>query len=141
MSWTLKVSNGQIVLNEATGQIQTVEGNRKAAQDIANVILLDFDAARQYGSYLTAIVQNRIPFASELLIRFYIADAIGKLMAKQEQDPDVTEDEKIVQIDELLTTPESSGVVGFFVAVSTEDGGTAENGMMATQLDHLTEGF
>lgn len=142
MSKTFKISNGQIDLNPATGQPRLVEGGRKCAQDMANVLLQEYLDEQQYGSYLTAVVRNKIPFGNELLLRFYIADAINRLKVKQQEDSYSTEAERIVDITDLITTPNEAGTVGFYVAVSTEDGGESEAGVVqATQLNHLTEGF
>lgn len=119
-----------------------VEGNRKCAQDMANCLLQEYLAEQQYGSYLTAIVRNQIPFGQELMLRYYIADAVNRLKVKQQEDTASTASERIQDITELLTTPNESGTVGFFVVVSTEDGGASETGVVqATQLNHLTEGF
>lgn len=141
MSLTYRIVNGQIDVNSATGQAVTVTGNRKCAQDMAESLLQDYDAQQQYGSYLRAIVMNRIPFGTEMLLRFYIAQAINLLQVKQQDDPYADAAERISQIDELLTTPNDSGVVGYFVSVSTEEGRTADSGaMVPTQLNQLTEG-
>lgn len=142
MSKTLRVVNGQLDISASTGQLITLSGERKCAQDMANCMLQEFLAEQQYGSYLKAVVENRIPFATEMLIRFYVADAINRLSALQEADPEITEDEKINQIAELLTTPDDAGTVGFYVRVTTQSGTNAEAGVLGpTQLNHLTEGF
>lgn len=142
MSVTYRIVNGQIDVNRANGQPVLVSGNRKCAQDMAECLLQEYDAAQQYGSYLKAIIQNRIPFGTEMLLRYYIAQAVNLLQVKQQDDPYSDAAERISQIDEILTTPNDSGLVGYFVAVSTEDGGASETGVVApTQLNQLTEGF
>lgn len=128
-------------MSPATGQPVLVDGNRKCAQDMAESFLQDFLPSQQYGSYLRAIVRNQIPFATELLLRYYIAQAINLLQALQEEDPAITTSEQIVQIDNILTTPNLDGVVGFYVSVVTQDGGSSAAGaaLGATQLNQLTE--
>ena len=138
----MRVVNGQIDFSASTGQPVMIEGGRKCAQDMAESFLQDFLSEQQYGSYLRAIVRNQIPYATELLLRYYIAQAISLLQASQEADPAITAAEQIVQIDSLLTTPNEQGVVGFFVSVITQDGGLSQTGVaLPTQLNQLTEGI
>lgn len=139
MSYTLMVSNGMVVLNPATGQPFTITGNRKCAQDMAEVLLQYYNPNQNYGSYLNAIVQNQIPYTGQLLIRTYVAAAIDLLTQNQLQDPYITPDEQIDQITQLVTVDDNNGTVGFYVAVSTLAGPTAEtSAVQATQLNQLT---
>lgn len=138
----MRLVNGQVDISASTGQPVMVSGNRKCAQDLAESFLQDFLASQQYGSYLRAVVQNQIPYATELLVRYYIAQAVSLLQAMQEADPAITDSEQIVQLDALLTTPNNGGVVGFFVSVTTQDGGKSQTGaVIPTQLNQLTEGI
>ena len=65
------------------------------------------------------------------------------LDAAQLADPAVTSDEKINQITRLNTASDDNGTVGFFVQVSTMDGGASvqASAVQATSLNQLTEGF
>jgi hypothetical protein len=145
MSVTLKVSDGHIVISATTGVLETVSGNSKASQDLAECLLQEYSSSQNYGSYLKAIITNPNPLegASELLVRHYVAEAVKLLDAAQLSDPAITSDEKLTQITRLETASDDSGTVGFFVQVATEDGGASvqASAVQATSLNHLTEGF
>jgi len=142
MSKTIRIVNGQIDIDPATGLVETVEGNRKAAQDMAECLLQDYLPEIDYGSFLRALVLNQIPNSGDLFIRFYIADAIQKLQAKQQDDPYLTEAEQITQITELQVANDQQGTVVFFVAAATADGGDASlTAAQATQLNQQYERF
>jgi hypothetical protein len=142
MSYTLQVSDGMVVLDPATGSLKTVTGNRKCSQDMAEVLLQTYDPNQDYGSYLNAVIQNKIPYTSQLLIRNYVAAAVDLLMQKQLQDPFITADEQIDSITNLVTADDNEGTVGFYVSVSTLSGATAEaSAVQATSLKQLTENF
>lgn len=140
MSETIRIVNGQIDMNPSTGQPNMVSGNRKCAQDLAECLLQDYLASQQYGSYLRAVVRNQIAFATELLVRYYISQAISQLESLQQIDPNITDDEQIQDIQTILITPNNDGVVGFFVSVSTVSGQSSMAGAaIPTQLNQLTE--
>jgi hypothetical protein len=135
MSNTLKIINGSIVLDPSTGQLETVTGNRKCAQDMAEVFLQEYLPEQDYGSYLAAVASNKIPYATELLVHHYVADAVNRLSAKQMEDPAITDDEQIKDITTLLTSSDSEGGIAFLVGVETQQvGQTAETAVAITAL-------
>lgn len=124
----------------ATGQIVTVSGERKCAQDLGEVLLQDFLAEQNYGSFLTKVVQNQQPVIGEMVIRHYIAEAVKTLEIKQSEDGAITPEEKITQILQLDTILDDSGTLGFFIRVETESGQTASTAVVQpTALNHLYE--
>lgn len=142
MSNTLYVQNGQVVLDQALGQIRTVEGERKAAQDMAECLTQRFLPEQEYGSFLTDITSNKLPYGGEIFIRHYVAEAIKLLQQKQANDEAATTDELIAEILELTTVVNDNGDAAFFVRVSTESGGSAEAiGATPVMLEHLQEDF
>ena len=143
MSQTLQVSDGHIVISRATGQLATVEGNRKASQDLAEALLQDYLPDNDTGSYLSAILQNQDPDTGELMVRHYVADAVTRLQARQLEDPALTTSEAIADIDQLYTLSSDQGTLGFYVECSTEDGGESVKAaaVQPTSLNQLTEGF
>lgn len=143
MSTTLKIINGQIDIDPSTGVVNTVGGNRKAAQDMAEVLLQDYLAEIDYGSYLRAVATNQIQQAGDLFVRYYIADAIQKLQAKQQEDQFLTPAEQITDIIELSVSNDGQGTTVFFVSVSTADGGPNPSigAVQQTQLNQQYERF
>ena len=125
MGYTLRIVNGQLDLDTTTGQLNTVTGERKCSQDLAEVMLQDYDAETNYGSYLTTVVTNStaVPFADDLFVRHYISEAVDLLKASQVADQTSTSDERIQDILQLLTQFDTNtGTVGFLLSVSTEAG-------------------
>jgi len=141
MAVTFRVVDGQVEFDPATGQIVTVTGERKASQDLAEVILQDYLPEQNYGSYLSKVATNQIPHISELVVRHYIAEAVKVLDARQLEDPTITPYEKITNILELDTImDDSTSTLGFFVRVGTEAGKPVSTAaLQPTQLNHLTE--
>ena len=142
MSLTFRVVDGQVEFDPATGQIVSITGERKCSQDLAECLLQDYLLEQDYGSYLSQIIQNKIPYISEMVIRHYIAEAVRVLDARQMEDPAITRDEKTTNILELDVLSDSNGMVGFFLRVGTEAGQSASTTLLQpTQLKQLTEGF
>lgn len=142
MSTTLSIVNGQIDIDPATGLVNTVTGNRKAAQDLGEVLLQDYDPNTDYGSYLRAIATNQIQGSGDLFFRYYIADAIQKLQASQQQDAFLTAAEQITGILALQLSVYGDDATVFFVSVSTADGGVSEVGaIQPTQMNQQYERF
>jgi hypothetical protein len=146
MSTTLQIQNGHIVINAPNGQLVTVGGNRKAAQDLAETILQDYLLDNDTGSYVNQVLKNNGQDAntSELLVRCYLADGVNRLIARQMEDPAITPDEQIEEIEQLQTIQDpNSGTLGFYVNCSTADGGQSVEvaALQPTLLNQLTEGF
>lgn len=142
MSKTLSIVNGQIDIDPATGLVNTVTGNRKAAQDLGEVLLQDYDPNTDYGSYLRAIATNQIQGAGDLFFRYYIADAVQKLQASQQKDAFLTAAEQITSIISLNLSSYGDAQTVFFLSVATADGGSSEVGaIQATQMNQQYERF
>ena len=116
-----------------------VTGERKTAQDMAEVLLQDYLPEQEYGSFLRQIVANPTPYAQQLFIQYYVAQAIETLQQKQLQDPGITVDEQIASITQLVTTQPIEGTVAFFVQVATVSGAPASVGAIPTQLNQQWE--
>lgn len=142
MSRTLKIVNGQLDLDSASGQVNTVEGNRKTAQDLAAFILQDHLQDNDSGSYLRAVATNQITDAGDLFIRHYVADAVQRLRSQQHMDPNTTPAEQIKDITQLEVVNDKEGTVYFWVVVSTTDGGAESVAVgQETELNHQYERF
>lgn len=144
MSTTLKIINGQLDIDASTGQVALVSGGTKCSQDLAEVLLQDYLADNDYGSYLKVITTNQLPFAGDLFIRYYISEAVHRLQSKQQDDSYITASEQITQISQLLVkTDHNSGTTVFFISVATADGGAESIAAAhaATQLNHQYERF
>jgi hypothetical protein len=139
MGQTLRIANGQLDLNPNTGLLNTVEGNRKCSQDLAECILQTYDPIINYGSFLTEVVTNStaVPHAGDLFIRHYIAQAVQLLKSKQLEDPTSTATERIVNISQLITQfDDATSTVAFYLSVDTE---TAEADAAIVNIPRLVQ--
>ena len=156
MSSTLKWSNGDIDISAVTGQPTVITGVEKCAQDVAEVMMLDrkqtnaSSAAfpRAYGNKLASI-ETPVFFSGLIgkpLVSRKIQEAIQTLIDAQNNDPNITPDEHIINISRLLV--ESLNVTDYiyFVEVTVESGSPVPgvSNLEATKLDHqfaLTSGI
>lgn len=109
MSATLLIQNGDLVL-DASGRPDTVEGSTKRDLDIANALLTPLDLDRSTGEFGNEFLwrldgQDSPNLSNERLISTSVADAIERLQALQRQDVELTDDEEIVAIEELIVRP------------------------------------
>lgn len=141
MSKTLQVQNGHIVMNAGTGILETVEGNRKAAQDLGEVQLQDYDPIQNYGSHILQLTNSPVPGANELIVRQAVSDAVSTLIAAQDNDPAITSDERIIGISDLQTIDDNQGGMAYLLKVDTESGGPVSNAVQLTSFNQLSETF
>lgn len=139
MSMTFRIVDGQVEFDPATGQVVTVSGERKCSQDLAEVLLQEYLPEQNYGSFLSKVIKNQIPYISELIIRHYISEAVRLLDAKQAEDPEIDSYERITGITQLDTILDDEGTLGFYVKVGTEEGEADAAVIKPTALNHLTE--
>ena len=143
MSYTLKVSNGDLDFNIATGKIKTVKGIEKLGQDIGESLLINYDADRNYGSKLFEIqIPSSILLAKGEVTRA-VSDVINRLQGMQATQNNLTRDEEIENIEQLIVLPGTEGDVFFYLIVRSANGENTEKLMQAgrgvelTQLNHL----
>lgn len=142
MGHTLQISDGMIVF-DVNGQLQTVTGNRKAAQDLGEALLQQYDPAQGWGSFLYEINSNQVPFINEFVIRYFISDAVQNLQSKQSDDPLLDDAEAITGINTLNVVFDGDGNCAFYLDCGTQDDGASVNTTMIqpTSFNQLFEGF
>lgn len=150
MSYTLKISNGDIDINPVTGNVTLLSGVEKCAQDVANVLMIDRvqptnnraaqEFAQPYGNELATL---RVPtrygdMLGRPLVAQKIQEAIQSLMDLQARDPTVTDDEAIDRIDRLIVESISATDYIYYLEVVVRSGVTvpAVTNLKAVRLDH-----
>lgn len=131
MSTTIKISDGDIDINNVTGKATLVRDSAKCSQDVANVMMLDRSQPnvpfkRAYGNELASL-QNPVFFSGLVgkpLVGQKIQEAIQSLMDFQDADPNITPSEHIDHINRL--TVDQFGVTDFifYVEVAVKSGDT-----------------
>lgn len=120
MSITIRVANGGIDI-DASGLPVMVENEAKAAQELAEVILNEYDAAEDWGSTLHQLTGDPgVVISAPSRIASSLTDAVDRLIRKQLLDGDkITLRESIDNISQLDVIPLNHGrtVWGFVLRV------------------------
>lgn len=124
MSKTIVCQNGDWFVNNAGRFTWTESGRHKVAQDIANSLLQLYDPENQTGSFLPVLANKRTslgtPNQHRMQLHNEVSDAINRLIAKQEQDDYVTQDEKIASFSVLVTEAKQALSYNYLLTVTTE---------------------
>jgi len=148
MSSTLKVSNGDLYIDEVTGQPSLIDGVEKCSQDVAEVLMTDLlqknrsglTFRRSYGSELASL--NTPTFFSgnfgKPLVGRKIQEAIQTLIEMQGLDSNVTDDERIDRIGRLAVEAIDASSYIYFVEVivKSESPVPSVSNLEAVKLDH-----
>ncbi len=149
MASTIRIDDGDIFIDQNTGQTEMLSGPQKTAQDLANALLTVLaprtpnrssrELTRQYGSEVADLaaapkVSGRLGNA---LIAKKIAECINRLAQQQRQDPRTTPDEQIARITTLRVEPISPTDFIYAVEVELQSGSkVARKVLVETKLDH-----
>ena len=121
MSKTIGVRNGDWDFDEY-GRMVQVQGPDKTSQDVAEVLLSDYDPTRDYGIRIGAGYVP--PSGGEGIISMELTQAIARLQRLQQMDRASTPDERISAITKLTVNRVRDDVTSYDynVAVRTEAG-------------------
>lgn len=139
---TIKISDGRIALNRATGQVDTVTSVNKSAQDVARHVLTRYQPFFDEGSEIIDI-QGDVNLA-ELTVQQYIYDAVNRLIFKQANNFESTED-RVEDVVQLLTRRLDNGNLVFYLIVQHSSGDVVElvevlsQGLEETRLNQLLD--
>jgi len=137
MAKTIKISDGDIDIND-NGQASYIDGNRKAGQDVAACILVEFDPAKGFGSELATFELSNLQFVNSSVVQQLITDAIKRLQEKQRLESATTASEALEKIKILNIEMLTNGDVAFFLALETETGEEVSRALLVpTSLNHL----
>lgn len=150
MSTTLKISNGDIDIDQVTGAASVINGVDKCSQDVAEVLMIDRiqpktsrSAAafkRSYGNELASL-QAPTFFSGVVgkpLVAQKIQEAIQSLIELQDADPNIDDAEHIDHIGRLLVEQLDVTDYIYFLEVVVRSGGTVPTvtNLSAVKLEH-----
>ncbi len=145
MSTTLKISNGDLFIDESFGAPTTLSGVEKLSQDIAESLLINFDPERRFGNTLNSSSsrQSIIGQISKIDARERIEAAIDRLRRLQSEDDQIEDDEQIVEIVSIdIDVLENGTEIRFLLVVATvskkEVSASGTIPLQAVKLDHVT---
>lgn len=125
MSTTLKMADGDLA-TDSGGRYLNVEGPEKAAQDLAEVLMNNYDPEFPpywIGSTLFEIAANPSEFNAfnaEISIRASVEDAVARLQDLQDIDPFVEDEELITDIHRLEVIQIGDKTYAFFLEVRVD---------------------
>jgi hypothetical protein len=143
MSQTFRVDDGDLYVSDATGKAEIIEGRKKSAQDLARILLLEFNSIDNDGSEIINYTPggSDAKFFSDSAVTQFIQTTVARLQVKQRQDPHATSQERILKILDLRTRTLEDGTYIFYLACQTEAGETVEEiintDTRPVQLNHI----
>lgn len=121
MAATYKMVDGDLFF-DVNGRMEAIEGFAKVSQDIAEVLLTNFDSSRDYGSELSLTDANPVFNLAESQVSSYVMDAVERLRNLQRTNNTTTAQEEIASIDAVEVFKNDQTEVTFGLAVSTTAG-------------------
>jgi hypothetical protein len=121
MSKTIGMRNGDWDF-DGYGRMSQVQDSDKTSQDLAEMIISDYDPTRDYGTHLTPGYVP--PTASESVIAMELSQGVGRLQRLQQQDKASTPSERISSITQLdvARVADDPTAYEYELGVKTEDG-------------------
>lgn len=120
---TVKITDGRLSLNRNTGQVDVVESINKSAQDVARHVLTRYQPFFDEGSEIIDI--DGTTNLTELTVQQYIYDAVNRLIFKQANNFNETDD-RVEDIAQLLTRTLDNGNLVFYLTVQHTSGNVVE---------------
>lgn len=121
MSYTLAVADGDLDIN-AVGTTDLVQGRDKLSQDLAEILLSDYDAERDYGGKLQTMSVTGP--GAKALVSSELQAITNRLKAMQSQDKTATVSERIASVPGIDVQQLQSTDFVFRIRVRTADANT-----------------
>lgn len=139
MSKTLKVSNGDLYFSPNTGKSESIEGYEKLSQEVAESLLNEFDPDINFGNELInqTTLATSLAMATAEVTRF-VSEALDRLQTLQSNQRNLSYDEEMAGVDDLVVIPSTDGNVAFYVSIIMTSGDSIEKLMQVGQSIPLT---
>lgn len=115
-------------------------GREKCSQDVANTLLQVYNPLIPWGSFLSQLDKTGSVLGTtehhKLRIHTEVSDAIQRLMALQEADENITEDEKIARFSVIVEESSRKLTYNYYLSVHTEAGDTPLTKAFEVELKH-----
>lgn len=156
MSETIKVSDGDLHVDHVTGRTSIIDGPEKTGQDTAQCLMTFIKQTnrsgsvfrRNYGSELATIGTSAPTLYGAIgkpLVAAKVQESVSRLQSMQSADPNITDDERIVAIQQLVVEQTGDANFVYYVALGTASGDLAvTSSLTPTSLDHqfpMTDGL
>jgi len=123
MTTTFRMADGDLLF-DVNGRLEPIDGAVKLSQDLAEVLLTEFDVDRDFGSELHLVEADPSFNISEQQVNAYVSDAVERVQALQRSNTNTTRDEEIASIDQIEVFQNTQTEILFGLAVSTTEGRT-----------------
>ena len=123
MTTTFRMADGDILF-DVNGRLETIDGVVKLSQDLAEVLLTEFDVDRDFGSELHLVETDPAFNISEQQVTSFVSDAVERVQSLQRSNENTTRDEEIAAIDQIEVFKNKQTEILFGLAVSTTGGQT-----------------
>jgi hypothetical protein len=112
MSKTLKVSNGDIHIDEATGRSKLISGPDLIIQTIVEELMTEYDPVTSRGSKIRQL--NNLS-----LIRQEVLETVDRIKERQSEDTAITHREQIDRVTQLVVQSYDQVTVFFYLEVTS----------------------
>jgi len=123
MTTTFRMVDGDLFF-DVNGRLDAIDGAVKLSQDLAEVLLTEFDVDRDFGSELHTVETDPSFNISEQQVSAFVADAVERVQALQRSNENTTRDEEIAAIEQIEVNKNKQTEILFGLAVSTTEGTT-----------------
>jgi len=123
MTTTFRMADGDLFF-DVNGRLDAIGGAVKLSQDLAEVLLTEFDVDRDFGSELHLVETDPSFNISEQQVAAFVADAVERVQNFQRSNENTTRDEEIASIDQIEVNKNKQTEILFGLAVSTTEGAT-----------------
>lgn len=132
---TIRISNGRLAW-DSSGQLETVEGIDKGAQDVARALLTDYSSYFDDGSTLSQL--DLTSAIGEVAVAQAIDDAIHRLINLQ---ANYSYDDRILRVENRIVQRIDLTTIVFLVQVLHSSGEVVEvaEQLTETKLEHLLD--
>lgn len=138
---TIKINNGDIFVDEDTGQLTLITELEEASQSIARHILSEYNSFFDEGNELiTFSFGASFGVLTESLVDQYLTEAVNRLIIKQQE---VDSDSRILKVNQIKTRLVGISTLVFLIEVLFETGDTVsvidKVNIKPVGLDHLLD--
>ena len=121
MTTTFRMVDGDLFF-DVNGRLDAIDGVEKLSQDLAEVLLTEFDVDRDFGSELHTVETDPSFNISEQQVSSFVSDAVERVQNLQRSNENTTRDEEIASIDQIEVNKNNQTEILFGLAVSTTSG-------------------
>lgn len=137
----IKVTNGDLFIDDDTGQMQTITELEEASQSVARHILSEYSSFFDEGNELiTFSLGGSFGGMTDALVDQYLMEAVNRLIIKQQE---VDAGNKILKVNQIKTRKVGMSTLVFLIEVLFDTGQTVsvvdKVNIKPVGLDHILD--